>query len=238
MKSPCFTNPNTNKNSAITYDQKNKYLHMKKYILGFAIASVVLNCQKPPEGTNKSVIKIENVATYSDDVQGGAVAEGSIADDKSAVKVDLNGVSLSANQGGLEEAMVAFLKSDGYKNAADDAVLKDQWYDFDNVTFKTGSSNQLENGAEQLKNLAAILKAYPDTKIKIGGYTDKTGNEENNLKLSQVRADFIKAELAKNGVGAQVVSAEGYGSKYATADVKATDAERAKDRKMAVRFTK
>jgi len=153
--------------------------------------------------------------------------------------IDLNGTALQGYKGGLEDQMIAFLKSDGYKNAADDAVLKDKWYDFDHVNFKTGSGNQLEAGSEgQLQNLVAILKAYPDAKIKIGGYTDKTGNEAVNLKISKERAAFIKDWLGKQGVGAQVLDAEGYGSQFAKVDAKASDAERATDRKMSVRFAK
>jgi outer membrane protein OmpA-like peptidoglycan-associated protein len=135
--------------------------------------------------------------------------------------------------------MINFLKSDGYKNATDDAALKDTWYSFDNVNFQMGSATALEAGSEgQIQNLAAILKAYPDAKIKIGGYTDKTGDAAANKKLSQQRADFIKAELGKLGVGAQVTGAEGYGSEFATVPAEASDAERAIDRKMAVRFAK
>lgn len=154
-------------------------------------------------------------------------------------EIDLNGVKLKGFVGGMEEQMISFLKSGGYKNAADDAALKDTWYNFDKVNFKMGSSTDLEPGSQvQLDNLVAILKAYPDAKIKIGGYTDKTGNEANNVKLSQARADFIKAALTKAGVGAQVAGAEGYGSKFAKVDASASDDERASDRKMAVRFSK
>ncbi|MDP9960935.1 OmpA family protein [Chryseobacterium lathyri] len=153
--------------------------------------------------------------------------------------IDLNGVMLKGYKGGMEDQMITFLKSDSYKNAADDAALKDKWYDFDHVNFKMGSSTELEAGSQgQLDNLVAILKAFPDAKIKIGGYTDKVGNEAANVKLSQSRADFIKNALAKAGVGAQVLGAEGYGSKFATVDAKASDAERAADRKMSVRFAK
>lgn len=84
-----------------------------------------------------------------------------------------------------------------------------------------------------------ILKAYPDAKIKIGGYTDKTGNEDNNKKISQLRADFIKSELTKKAdIGKQVISAEGYGSEFAKVPAEASDEERSIDRKMAIRFTK
>lgn len=153
--------------------------------------------------------------------------------------IDLNGVMLKGYKGGMEDQMISFLKSGGYKDAADDSALKDKWYDFDHVNFKIGSSTELEAGSQgQLDNLVAILKAFPDAKIKVGGYTDKTGNEANNVKLSKARAEFIKAALAKAGVGAQVIAADGYGSQFAKVDAKASDAERAADRKMSIRFAK
>lgn len=218
---------------------------MKRTILVasiFALGLTLNSCKKIAAGGNHGVLKLDEDATrYSDDPQVGTTAAGATATTaaKEAVKVDLNGQSLNAFQNGLEQQMVDFLKSGGYTNAADDAALKDKWFNFDNVNFKVGSANQLEAGSqEQLDNLAKILKAYPDAKIKIGGYTDKTGDEAANKKISQGRADFIKSELAKLGVGAQVVSAEGYGSQFATVAADKSDTERATDRKMAVRFTK
>lgn len=152
--------------------------------------------------------------------------------------VDLNGTKLKAYHGGLEGQIVNYLKSGDY-DKADDASLKDTWYTFDNVNFKMGSSNELEAGSEvQLENLVAILKAFPTAKIKIGGYTDKVGDPAKNKKLSQDRADYIKEWLNKAGVGSQVISAEGYGSEFATVPAEASNEERAVDRKMAIRFTK
>lgn len=153
--------------------------------------------------------------------------------------IDLNGTMLQGYRGGMEDNMIAFLKSGGYTNAADDAVLKEKWYNFDQVNFKMGSASALEAGSEaQLQNLVAILKAYPDAKIKIGGYTDKVGNEAANVKLSGERAMYIKDWLTKQGVGSQITGADGYGSEFATVDASASDAERAVDRKMAVRFSR
>ncbi len=158
---------------------------------------------------------------------------------KEVTDIDLNGKMIKGYANGMEASMITFLKSDSYKNAADDAALKENWYDFDNVNFKIGSATELEAGSEgQIQNLAEILKAYPDAKIKIGGYTDMTGDAEKNKALSQQRADFIKSELGKLGVAAQVVGAEGYGSEFAKVPATASNEERAADRKMAVRFTK
>lgn len=151
----------------------------------------------------------------------------------------MNGVALKGYKGGMEDNMISFLKSGGYKNAADDAALKDTWYTFDKVNFKIGSATELEAGSQtQMENLLAIMKAFPDAKIKIGGYTDKTGDEEKNVTLSKARAEYIKKWLTDNGVGSQVLDAEGYGSKFATVAATASNDERAADRKMAIRFAK
>lgn len=183
---------------------------------------------------NDSAVVVEDSAVIvSDSANAGAT------NTKVDENIDLNGVALKGYKGGMEDQMITFLKAGSYKTAADDAALKDKWYTFDKVNFKIGSATELEAGSQvQMENLLAILKAFPEAKVKIGGYTDKTGVEADNIKLSQSRADFIKNWLAGKGVGAQVLTAEGYGSKFATVVKEATNDERAVDRKMAVRFAK
>lgn len=198
-------------------------------------------CEKKQTTTTTTTSDSTKAGSGTDtaSVSGTATATPAPATAKTDENIDLNGVMLKGYKGGMEDQMIAFLKSGGYKNAADDSALKDKWYDFDHVNFKIGKANELEAGSQgQLDNLVAILKAFPDAKVKIGGYTDKTGDEAKNLKLSKERAEYIKAALAKAGVGAQVLEADGYGSKFAKVDAKASDAERAADRKMAVRFAK
>lgn len=215
---------------------------MKKYILVAATALFMVGCQKPPAGGNLGVLK----AGHTEDswsnitIEPGSGHSGGAANTPSeTVDVEVNGMKMKGNKGGLEESMAAFLSKDGYKNAADDAALKDQWYNFDQVNFEMASSTKVMAGSEaQIKNLAAILKAYPEAKIKIGGYTDKIGDEAANLKLSKERAEYIKAQLTNMGVGAQILGTEGYGSSFAKVAADASDAERSADRKMAVRFAK
>lgn len=187
---------------------------------------------------NDSAVVVQDSAVIVNDSANVATAAES-TNTKVDENIDLNGVALKGYKGGMEDQMITFLKAGSYKTAADDAALKDKWYTFDKVNFKIGSATELEAGSQvQLDNLLAILKAFPEAKVKIGGYTDKTGVEADNVKLSQSRADFIKTWLAGKGVGAQVLTAEGYGSKFATVAKEATNDERAVDRKMAVRFAK
>ncbi|MGC4128376.1 MAG: OmpA family protein [Bergeyella sp.] len=196
-------------------------------------------CNNKNADAAASEATVDSTASVVDSLAGAVDSTVTAVVNKVDEAIDLNGVSLKGYKGGLEDRMISFLKSDGYKNAADDAALKETWYDFDHVNFKMGSSSELEAGSQQqLDNLVAILKAFPNTKVKIGGYTDKTGDEAVNKKISQERADYIKNYLAKAGVGAQVAGAEGYGSEFAKVPAEASDAERAADRKMSVRFAK
>lgn len=199
-------------------------------LLGLASWFLWKQCEKKDE--TATIIHESASNNYSD-----SVTESKLK--KTDKEIDLKGTKIKGFVGGMEDQLIAFLKTDGYKNAADDNALKAKWYNFDKINFAIGKADQLEEGSQiQIDNLVAILKAYPEAKIKIGGYTDKTGNEAENIKLSQARADYIKAALAKAGVGAQVLSAEGYGSTFATVPAEASAEERAADRKMAIRFAK
>jgi outer membrane protein OmpA-like peptidoglycan-associated protein len=140
-----------------------------------------------------------------------------------------DGTELDALKGGIEDKLVACM-SDSTCTPG-----KDRWFDFDNLNFETGSAKITAESEVQVKNIAAILKAYPALKIKIGGYTDKTGDSKANKKLSQERADAVTAAIiAAGGNAAQLEGAEGYGSDFATVPADATDEERRTDRRISV----
>jgi outer membrane protein OmpA-like peptidoglycan-associated protein len=147
-----------------------------------------------------------------------------------SIKVQLpDRTELDAFSGGIEDKLVMFL------NDASSKADKDAWFDFDNLNFETGSATITPGSQQQVNNIAAILKAYPKVKIKVGGYTDRTGDAAINKKLSQDRADAVVAALKAAGANsAQLVGAEGYGSAFATVAAEASEEERKKDRRIAV----
>jgi|GEM_PF-142009 len=155
----------------------------------------------------------------------------------------LTGITLSgdtklqAYPGGIEDQLIKFIQSDDFKNATDEQ-LKDKWFDFDDLNFEFGTTKLAPESKRQLDNIVAILKAHPDVKIKIGGYTDKKGADAANKTLSDKRAKAVQAALKKAGVGAQVPEAEGYGEEYAKVAETASDKERAADRKTSIRLLK
>ncbi|HEV8082273.1 MAG TPA: OmpA family protein [Chitinophagaceae bacterium] len=149
-----------------------------------------------------------------------------------SMKVKLtNGTELDAYKGGIEDQLVACLNDAACKSG------KDKWFDFDNINFETGSANLTGDSKHQVSNIDMILKAYPKAKIKIGGYTDKTGDAAVNKKLSNDRAQTVAAALKADGsVAAQVKGAEGYGSEFAKQAATASDEERKSDRRISVQL--
>lgn len=110
-----------------------------------------------------------------------------------------------------------------------------KWYTIENLYFETGSSDLKAGYEVQLNNLAEILNAYPDLKVKLGGYTDNSGNEEGNQQLSNLRAQTAKLKLLELGIAADRVEAEGYGSQHPICEANDTDECKAKNRRIDVR---
>ena len=57
-----------------------------------------------------------------------------------------------------------------------------------------------------------LLKKDPSLKFEIDGFTDSTGNVQNNLVLSQQRAEAVKTQLVSMGIDASRLSSKGFGS--------------------------
>lgn len=80
------------------------------------------------------------------------------------------------------------------------------------------------------------MNANPTMRIKLGGYTDNSGNEESNLKLSNLRAQTAKLKLLELGIAGDRVEAEGYGAQYPVCQANDTDECMAKNRRIDVRI--
>ena len=66
-------------------------------------------------------------------------------------------------------------------------------------------------------NRAAILKDYPNVKLKLGGYTDSRGNAAMNKRLSAERARSVMDKVIGAGIAADRLASEGYGAEHPVA---------------------
>jgi OmpA-OmpF porin, OOP family len=81
------------------------------------------------------------------------------------------------------------------------------------VEFASDSARIDPRYYDQVNSVGEYLKKYPTTTAVIEGHTDNLGNAEQNLKLSQQRADSVVNYLMeKFGIESSRLSAKGYGS--------------------------
>lgn len=141
-----------------------------------------------------------------------------------------NGVELNIPQFGIENKLLAFIQDPS--KPVDDTT----WFNFDRLRFDTGRATLEATSEEQLNNIAEILKAFPNVHVKIGGYTDNTGNADANKTLSEARASTVMNSLVSKGIDSSRLTSEGYGDQHPVGD-NATEEGRAQNRRIALRVT-
>jgi outer membrane protein OmpA-like peptidoglycan-associated protein len=79
------------------------------------------------------------------------------------------------------------------------------------VLFKVGTAELLPAARPALDQLAAALQARPALRLRVAGHTDRVGESGKNQRLSEQRAEVVKAYLVQAGVAAERLSPVGYG---------------------------
>ena len=143
----------------------------------------------------------------------GAVVGNSMQRQKEALQSQLDELQAQQNatqsrlddtQSQLDAIKVQMVKDrndlDAIKMVLGDAVL-----------FQTGKYNLSAQAQAALSRVAYNLEQFPDTDITVVGFTDNTGGEALNLKLSKERAESVVTYLEDHGVAADRLKAVGEG---------------------------
>jgi K(+)-stimulated pyrophosphate-energized sodium pump len=215
-----------------------KLMSIVSLVIAPTLAS--MNVKSNTDGGNEGIKKEapadnKTVTAITDDVtaKAGLNADGEYQYDLGApgdVKL-ANGTILKAGSNSFESKLVAFI-------TGKDTVNKTTWFTMDRLYFENGKSVLKQSSMEQLKDLKAILDAYPNISIKMGGYTDNSGAAETNKKLSAERAKVAMDELVKLGIAAARLDSEGYGAEHPVCAANDTPECKAQNRRVDVRVTK
>jgi len=79
------------------------------------------------------------------------------------------------------------------------------------LLFDSGSARLSPSSETELSQIQAALEGNPSLRIRIEGHTDASGGADTNMRLSQQRADAVKAWLVNKGVASSRLEAQGFG---------------------------
>ena len=86
------------------------------------------------------------------------------------------------------------------------------------LLFDTGSDRLRPESTPTLQDLARTMERHGDLRVRIEGHTDNTGNADANRRLSEQRAQAVRAYLTANGVDGSRIEAQGFGADNPVAD--------------------
>lgn len=99
------------------------------------------------------------------------------------------------------------------------------------VLFETGSSALSPAGNQKMREVANVLRDYPDSHVIVTGYASAEGSDASNMDLSERRAKVVKIALIQNGVNEGNVRAYGMGTSNPIGD-NSTQSGRAQNRRV------
>lgn len=94
------------------------------------------------------------------------------------------------------------------------------------ITFDVNKATIKPESMGTLNAIVKVMKENPTVKFEVGGHTDSDGTTEDNLTLSEKRANALRTQLIEMGIDATRLTAKGYGegmplNKNADSDEKA-----------------
>lgn len=95
------------------------------------------------------------------------------------------------------------------------------------IYFATDEWTVPQSQYEALQTVLELINSNPDAQIDIIGTCDHYGTDAMNMRISQLRADSVKAWLARRGVSKSRLNAEGHG-------VDRNEADRTKARRVSI----
>ncbi len=112
----------------------------------------------------------------------------------------------------------------------------------DNIYYDSNKAGIRKDAARELDKLAATLQKFPSMVIELGSHTDSKGEAQDNMNLSEKRAQAAVDYIAKKGIEKSRMLAKGYGESdlvnTCVDGVSCTEAEHQKNRRTTVKIIK
>ena len=176
----------------------------------------------------------EEINKYkTDPLKADTDGEG-LSDSEEVLKYNTNPLKKDTDAGTVDDFTEVKRGTDPL-NADDDVVKIGVPIVLEGITFDVNKTTIKPESENTLMKALKTLTTYQDILVEIGGHTDSDGSAKSNLKLSQGRAESVKAWLVAKGIDASRISTKGYGEDKPISDNKTKEG---KQKNRRIEFTR
>lgn len=185
---------------------------MKKFLSALLITAMLSACATDPYTGEKKVSKTAWGTGIGTAVGAGIGAL--VGGEKGALIGAGIGALGGAGTGGYMDYQASLLRKELVGTGVQVKELNGQVYLImpGNITFDTNEAFIKKSFQPVIVSIAKVLKEYNKTFIQVNGYTDSTGSDAINNPLSVKRSNAVADFLKVQGVSANRIVANGYGS--------------------------
>ncbi|MBK9107252.1 MAG: OmpA family protein [Saprospiraceae bacterium] len=188
-----------------------------QFLLALSILVLFSNCQSGEGNKSEPGVQTESTASALDSGQQVHLVDTDyvhIAGHHSAeAKNQLKALeSKNFEKGTLAHQLLDYLKS-GVNDFGEE-------FKFIDLRFVDRTAELNPKFSHEISDLAALMNAFPNLKVKIMSHTDNVGGEKANEILSAKRVEIIKSELASHGIADDRVETKAFGQKFPVGDNK------------------
>ena len=157
-----------------------------------------------------------------------------LSDSEEVLKYKTNPLNKDTDAGTVDDGTEVKRGTDPL-NAEDDVVKIGVPIVLEGITFDVNKTTIKPESENTLMKALKTLKTYEDISVEIGGHTDSDGSAKSNQKLSEGRAESVKAWLISKGIDGSRITTKGYGEDKALADNKTKEG---KQKNRRIEFTR
>jgi outer membrane protein OmpA-like peptidoglycan-associated protein len=169
----------------------------------------------------------------TDPLKADSDGEG-LSDSEEVLKYKTNPLKKDTDAGTVDDFTEVKRGTDPL-NAEDDVVKIGVPIVLEGITFDVNKTTIKPESENTLMKALKTLQTYTDISVEIGGHTDSDGSNKKNQKLSEGRAESVKAWLVAKGIDASRISTKGYGEDKPISDNKTKEG---KQKNRRIEFTR
>lgn len=185
-----------------------------------------------PDTDGESLTDADEVLTHKTDPLKPDTDGDGLSDVDEVKKHKTNPLVVDTDAGGMPDGKEIQLSLNPLDPSDDVPIINvGERIILEGVNFETGKTTLLPGAKKILDQVGQSLLTYPNVEVAIHGHTDNVGGAKYNMKLSQGRAEAVKAYLVGQGIPAARITTRGYGFTKPIGD-NATPDGRAKNRRI------